>query len=708
MSFLNSFWASEFIRAFGWTLLHSLWQGLAIFILAALSMVFLRNSTPRARYNVLYGFLALIPVAFIITFFIIYQPEQSITGTPSLTAIARWDSIPITGTPSLNTGTPSLYSSLLAFLDHNTPWLFVLWFGGFMILLIRFSGSLLYLNRLRRRGLVDVSQDWKCLADRLAKQIGLKKPVRLAESSRVRVPVTIGYLKPLILMPAGLLSGVPAQQIDAILLHELAHIYRRDYLLNLIQSVVEMLFFYHPVTWYLSNQIREEREQICDDMALSIHHDRINYIKALTTMEEMNNVKSPVLANALTGQRKRLLYRVKRLIGTEKINRGFAEGIIGFLLLAMVVLAISTNAITYAASGEENPEVCLSSVVPTAYDLSGRESGEKVTNFLPVSFVNQVHRTAEDQTDITNAKEPDTIITKSENGKVTVKVISDTTVNKDGKEMRVIVETSDEGGPGKEHVYKEEKVIRINANANCPDHNANVIIIKDGDTVKSCEKQYRIVCPGSGDSFNIETLPPIPGMPEMPDFHEYYFNFGSPEEGDSAGMAFFNFKMDSLIDTAVFFKDGQPYAFYLNGENMEEAMRQYEDQWRMMEDQQLGFEDQQRAMEEQRRAMHEQQREMEWMNRDGQVYVYSPDSEGFGWSSAPEPYGNSTEKVIRQELREDGLVSPGKTYIIEISPKDMYINGEKQGKELSKKYRHLVEGLEPELLDDNGTFKVVF
>lgn len=662
MSYFSSFWASEFIRAFGWTLLHSLWQGLAIFILAALSMVFLRKSTPKARYNVLYSFLALIPVAFIVTFFIIYPPEQSLTGTPSLTALTRWDSVPVTGSPTADWQSHSLYSTLLTFLDHNTPWMFVLWLGGFMILLMRFTGSLAYLYRLRRKGLVEVSKDWKRLADRLAKQIGLEKAVHVAESTHVRVPVTIGYLKPLILLPVGLLSGVPAQQIDAILLHEFAHIYRRDYLLNLIQSVIEMLFFYHPVTWYLSNQIREEREQICDDMALSIHHDRINYIKALTTMEEMNNVKSPVLANAITGQRKRLLYRVKRLIGTEKINRGFAEGIIGFLLLAMVILAISTNAITYAASGDENPgQASLSGytgAVPTAYDLSGRESGEKVTNFLPTSFVKLTPNGPDYQAEVSVPNQPDTIITKNESGKVTVKVITDTTTSKDGKEMRVIVETSDDGDRGKGHITREEKVIRINADGDCRDHGANVIIIKDGDS----------------------------------------------------NMAFFNMQIDSL-DTTFIFKGGEPHAFFFDGQDMDEAMRQYEnarqeyeEQWHQMEGQQKEFQWQQKDMEH-------QQREMERQMRENHVYVYPPDVpvEPYAWGyAAPEMSDRSTEKVIRQELREDGLVSPGKTYIIEISPKDMYINGEKQSKEVSKKYRHLVEGLEPELLDDNGTFKVVF
>jgi len=673
MSYLSSFWASEFIRAFGWTLLHSLWQGAAILILAIVTVMFLRNSSPKSRYAVLSGFLAFIPVTFIITFFLIYQPEQSLPWTPSLAT--GTPSLP-TGIPSLTAGTPSLYSSLLSFLDQKTPWMFVIWFAGFMILLIRFSGSLTYLNRLRRIGLAEVSIDSKKVLEKLAKQVGLKVSVRLAESTRVRVPMAVGYLKPMILLPVGLLSSMPAQQIDAILLHELAHIRRRDYLLNLVQSVIEMLFFYHPATWYLSNQIRLEREQICDDIALSIHHDRINYIKALTIMEEMN-VKSPVLANSLVGPKKKLLYRVKRLLNPQKINRGFSEGIIGFLLLALIIVAISTNALTYAMAVDENPSRAslagYNAALPTAYDLSGRESGEKVTNYLPQFFLSARPATSGDQpgeesnlSPVLAFQDPDTVITKSESGKVTVKVIRDTSDNGREQEMKVIVESMDDSDADHKEVYKEEKVIRMNMEGECHDNGqGRVIIIQEGDSMKVISNGKTLVLPKDYDT----TIVTEGGFG--------FYGFGDIPE---------------------------PLELNMDDEAMQQAMKEYEKAMKEYEYQIRDFDGQEWEMKE-------QQREMERQMREGQVFVYPPVEPvpPMVWNyGAPELPDRSTEKVIRQELREDGLVEPGRSYIIEISPKEMYINGVKQEKETSKKYRHLVEGLEPGLLDDNGNFKIVF
>jgi hypothetical protein len=204
----------------------------------------------------------------------------------------------------------------------------------------------------------------------------------------------------------------------------------------------------------------------------------------------------------------------------------------------------------------------------------------------------------------------------------------------------------------------------------CKDHPESMIIIKDGDTMKVCDKHYRLVYPGEGETFNWDAMPP---MPEMPELHEFYYDFD-----------------DKDMEQAM--------------KEYQKAMKEYELQWDVYGDTQEDFEAQQREMEH-------MQREMERQMREGQVFVYPPVEPvpPMVWNyGAPELPDRSTEKVIRQELREDGLVDPGKDYIIEISPKEMYINGVKQDKETSKKYRHLVEGLEPGLLDDNGNFKIVF
>jgi hypothetical protein len=285
---------------------------------------------------------------------------------------------------------------------------------------------------------------------------------------------------------------------------------------------------------------------------------------------------------------------------------------------------------------------------------------------------------------------------------VTVKVIRDTSDNGREQEMKVIVESMDDSDADHKEVYKEEEVIRMKMQGDCKDHPESMIIIKDGDTMKVCDKHYRFVYPGEGETFNWDAMPPIPEMPEMPELHEFYYDFEAP---DSVGLGvyYFNFNNDS-IDTAFFFHHAVPFEFGLDDVAVQQAMKEYQ---KAMKEYEYQFRD----FDGQEREMKEQQREMERQMREGQVFVYPPVEPvpPMVWNyGAPELPDKSTEKVIRQELREDGLVDPGKDYIIEISPKEMYINGVKQDKETSKKYRHLVEGLEPGLLDDNGNFKIVF
>ena len=117
---------------------------------------------------------------------------------------------------------------------------------------------------------------WQERLDRLARALRLSRPVALLESCLAEVPVVIGYVRPVILMPVGLLAGLPAGQVESILLHELAHIRRHDYLVNLLQTSVEGLLFYHPAVWWISGVIRAERENCCDDLVVATRATRMH------------------------------------------------------------------------------------------------------------------------------------------------------------------------------------------------------------------------------------------------------------------------------------------------------------------------------------------------------------------------------------------------------------------------------------------------
>ncbi|HEV7786499.1 MAG TPA: M56 family metallopeptidase, partial [Thermoanaerobaculia bacterium] len=166
----------------------------------------------------------------------------------------------------------------------------------------------------------------------LSRRLGIARAVRLLESAAVPVPAVIGWLRPVILVPASALAGLSPQQLEAVLAHELAHVRRHDYLINLLQAAVETLLFYHPAVWWVSSQMRRERENCCDDLAVAICGDRLGYARALADLEGLRT-PSPRLAMAADGGS--LLDRIRRLVGAPapRSRRSWMAGVVALSLL---------------------------------------------------------------------------------------------------------------------------------------------------------------------------------------------------------------------------------------------------------------------------------------------------------------------------------------------------------------------------------------
>jgi protocatechuate 3,4-dioxygenase beta subunit len=182
-----------------------------------------------------------------------------------------------------------------------------------------------------------VAAEWVDDAARIAKRIGLRRVVRVVHSVRVACPLVVGAVRPMILLPASLLTGLSPSEIESLLAHELAHVRRHDYTVNLAQCVVETLLFYHPAVWWVSRRIRLEREHCCDDIAVAATGDRAGYVRALAAMAEVSN-GAPRLAQAATGGA--LLARVRRLLGLPDTDapRG-PRWLAGAVALALCILA---------------------------------------------------------------------------------------------------------------------------------------------------------------------------------------------------------------------------------------------------------------------------------------------------------------------------------------------------------------------------------
>ena len=200
-----------------------------------------------------------------------------------------------------------------SFFDPALPWLVALWLAGVAALSCIHLGGWVRVRRLRHQGVQPVAATVaKSSCANLANRLGIRRPVELLASTRVAVPTVVGWLKPVVLFPISTFTGLEPRQLESILAHELAHVRRHDYLVNVLQVALETLLFYHPAIWWASRQVRELREHCCDDLAVAVCGDRMVYARALADLEELR-FATPVFALGADGGS--LLERIRRLAG---------------------------------------------------------------------------------------------------------------------------------------------------------------------------------------------------------------------------------------------------------------------------------------------------------------------------------------------------------------------------------------------------------
>jgi beta-lactamase regulating signal transducer with metallopeptidase domain len=302
------------IQALGWTLLHSVWQ---ISLLALVFLLVIRCSEshqPRLRYGLGVLFMSLSLLFSTITFASYFSAGDSqFRDTYSLaTAHEAELAFRVKPSPTAPDATLGLQDLLQQWINRHMHWITGAWMLGAFCFALRFFGSLWYLQRLRKEGCELLPMRWQQKGNEILELLEISRPVCLLSSTRVQMPLMLGYFKPLVLIPASMLSQFPPEQIEAILAHEIAHIYRRDYLVNLLQSWLEIIFFFHPALWWMSTVVRDEREKCCDDLAVRISGDSLVYAKALASVEGMRQPFPLVMS--LGAGRRGLLQRIERLL----------------------------------------------------------------------------------------------------------------------------------------------------------------------------------------------------------------------------------------------------------------------------------------------------------------------------------------------------------------------------------------------------------
>ena len=347
MRLLESVLAQSMLQALGWSLIHFVWQGTLLAILLAGARLVLRNRSANARYLAACAALALMLMLMAgnLFFFTASMPDTTTAQTRprSSAALQSELQIPIATTGDYKEGNPAIKPQPLfeqrAFARLKTllPWIVSVWLFGVLALSIRLAGGFVQTRRLRRKGTRQIA-DWRQEAlKRLARRLRVSKPVAILESSLVQAPMAIGWLRPVILFPASALTGLTPDQLEAILAHELAHIRRYDYLVNLLQTVIETLLFYHPAVWWVSRQIRIERENCCDDMAVAVCGDALVYARALTKIERLRKAR---LELAVTANGGLLMNRISRLVGAPLAHSNRAAGLVTSVIAILTLIAI--------------------------------------------------------------------------------------------------------------------------------------------------------------------------------------------------------------------------------------------------------------------------------------------------------------------------------------------------------------------------------
>jgi beta-lactamase regulating signal transducer with metallopeptidase domain len=372
------------VRALGYALLHSVWQGGVLALLLAGVLPLLRRQRAEVRYAASAGALAALVLVVGLTFGFYYQSAPVAVAPLAAAASSAGAAVPAAATvaspaqvvANAATETAAL-AAPLAWLRANAqqlevylPLVVIAWLLGLVLMSGRLAGGLLYASRLRRAGTQALGAEWQQRLAGLARRAGVRRPVALLESARVAGPVVLGHLRPVILLPLGAVAGLSPALLEALLAHELAHIVRRDYLLNLGLAVAEVLFFYHPAVWFMAGCLRAERENCCDDQAAALcGGDGLRVARALAALAELEAATAPAprlaLAAAGAGGRGGLLARVRRLALGRPQAPTMSERLLAGSLTLLGLLGLSTGVVLAARPAQTGPGQTAPAASPT-------------------------------------------------------------------------------------------------------------------------------------------------------------------------------------------------------------------------------------------------------------------------------------------------------------------------------------------------------
>lgn len=344
---------NSLVHALGWTLVHTLWQAALLALITRLLWTLITPHRARLRYGWALSAMGAMLAAAIVTFAFYFekdgpavmdQQEWFFTYAPLAAEGALLEEEPVFDDHLAPAPQEPALARLQAAIERSFPWLVLAWLLGTIVMGLRLIGGWRRLQRLSRSGLVSLPPEWTERFARLVEKMDIRRPVQFYLSERVEEPITLKHFKPLILFPVGLLNQLTVEEAEVILLHELAHIRRWDYLVNWLQSILELLFFYHPAVWWLSGEVRKAREHCCDDLVLQRGGARrMLYAQTLTRLTAISFTQQTKLAMSVKGINGTFTQRVKRLFGHSEPSQDWRKPVLSIFICVAILLGFGLS-----------------------------------------------------------------------------------------------------------------------------------------------------------------------------------------------------------------------------------------------------------------------------------------------------------------------------------------------------------------------------
>jgi len=349
IDYISSLLSDQTANAICWTIIHSLWQASFVALVMSFYLKRYKKESSVIRYRI-----SVMSLLFVLGFsgctFLFYYINF---GNADIMSVALNSSETVVGLQNYNLDDGTIFS-LSHWISEYFYVIASVWILGVLLFALRMFGSLIYLQRVRNSILSEVRPLLNNVLHSVKEHLHIKEAVNIAESKMISTPMVIGFFKPIILFPVGLINQLETEEVEAILIHELTHISRNDYLYNLLISTVELCFYFHPAVWWISANIRSERENCCDDAVILHGKNPAIYAKALYKLESLRQRRIPQLAMPLSNNKNQLLHRIQRIVNQPQNKSQIKEKLVATLLLCIALFGI-----THSTSKVYNEDVDL-------------------------------------------------------------------------------------------------------------------------------------------------------------------------------------------------------------------------------------------------------------------------------------------------------------------------------------------------------------